>query len=228
MGADRVTTALQNSPPLLAPSHSMPWREEDATHSMRSLAYFIGSFVAALILGIGSAWYMIERGSPLTTTKVGPWSGWVTEGNPNADPYTKAHVARSGRLPLSSTVARYFTATTDSAGRSLYASCDYSIEGAPLNARWWSLAVYDEQGSPIENPSARYSFNSEEMLRHADGSYRINLSRKARPENWLPSGSTNQRLVLMLRVYGPRETDATGVGLVPGERLPKIERKSCE
>jgi hypothetical protein len=32
----------------------------------------------------------------------------------------------------------------------------------------------------------------------------------------------------MLRVYSPRETDAAGIGLVPAERLPKIERKSCE
>jgi hypothetical protein len=195
---------------------------------MRSLAYFIGAFVAALMLGIGSAWYTIERGSPLTTTKVGPWNGWVNAGNPNADPYTRAHVARSGRLPLTSTVARYFTARTDSAGRLLSSDCEYSIEGGPINARWWSIAVYDAYGAPIENPSARYSFNSEELLRHADGSYRINLSRNARPENWLPTGAVDQRLTLMLRVYNPRETDASGVGRVPDERLPKIERKACE
>jgi hypothetical protein len=219
---------MQNSPPLLAPSHSMPWREEEATHSMRSLGYFIGAFVAALVLGIGSAWYMIERGSPLTTTKIGAWSGWLLAGNPNADPYTKAHVARSGRLPLTSTVARYFTARTDSAGRLLTSACEYSIEGGPLNARWWSIALYDEYGAPIENASARYSFNSEELLRHADGTYRINLARHARPENWLPSGDEDQHLTLMLRVYNPRETDAAGVGLIPEERLPKIERKSCE
>ncbi|HEU4476652.1 MAG TPA: DUF1214 domain-containing protein, partial [Methyloceanibacter sp.] len=203
-------------------------REDGATHSMRSLAYFIGTFIGALMLGIGSAWYMIERGSPLTTTKVGPWSGWVSEGNPNADPYTKAHVARSGRLPLTSTVARYFTARTDSSGWALSSSCEYVLEGGPINARWWSLAVYDEYGGLIENPSARHGFNSEEMLRHADGSYRVFLSRQARPENWLPSGTATQNLVLMLRVYNPRETDSSGVGRVPTERLPKIERKSCE
>ena len=226
MGADRLT-ALPN-PLLLSPSHSTPWREEQATHSMRSLAYFIGTFVVALMLGIGSAWYMIERGSPLTTTKVGPWASWITEGNPNADPYTEAHVARSGRLPLSSTVARYFTARTDSAGHTLTSACQYSIVGSPLNARWWSLAVYDENGGLIENPSGRYSFNDEELLRHADGSFRINLSSKARPENWLPSGAVEQPLMLMLRIYSPRETDASGVGLVPGERLPTIERTGCE
>lgn len=195
---------------------------------MRSLAYFIGTFVMALMLGIGSAWHMIEHGSPLTTTKVGPWDGWVSEGNPSADPYTRAHVARSGRLPLTSTVARYFVARTDSAGRLLRSDCEYAIEGSPLNARWWSLAVYDEYGGLIENPSARYSFNSEEMLRHSDGKFRVNLSRQVRPENWLPSGRVDQSLVLLLRVYSPRETDASGIGLVPGQRLPKIERIACE
>ena len=229
MDTNRLTSVLPtNSPLVLAPSQATPWREEEASHSMRSLAYFIGTFVAALMLGIGSAWYMIERGSPLTTTKVGPWSGWISEGNPNADPYTKAHVARSGRLPLTSTVARYFIARTDSAGRSLTSACEYSIEGSPLNARWWSLAVYDEYGGLIENPSARYSFNSEEMLRHSDGTFRVNLSRNARPENWLPSGTADQHLVLLLRIYSPRETDASGIGLIPGDRLPKIERKACE
>jgi hypothetical protein len=204
------------------------WREEGST-SMRALGYFIGTFAVALILGIGSAWYMIERGSLLTTMTAGPWRSWLSEGNPNADPYTRAHLARSGRLPLTSTAARYFTANTDSRGRTLSAGCEYSIVGAPLNARWWSLAVYDEYGSLIPNPSGRYSFNSEETIRRADGSFRINLSRNARPENWLPSGKEPGRnLLLMLRVYGSRDTDISGIGQVPADRLPKIERQRCE
>jgi len=196
---------------------------------MRALGYFIGTFAVALILGIGSAWYMIERGSPLTTAKVGPWQSWLSEGNPNADPYTRAHLARSGRLPLTSTVARYFAAHTDDRGGGLSSGCEYSIVGSALNARWWSLAVYDEYGSLIANPSNRYSFNSEEAIRRADGTFHINLSRKARPENWLPGGTGPDRdLVLVLRVYGSRDTDISGTGQVPPERLPKIERIRCE
>jgi hypothetical protein len=228
MDANRLTSAVPNSPLALAPTRASAWREEEASHSMRSLAYFVGTFVVALMLGIGSAWYMIEHGSPLTTTKVGPWDGWVSEGNPSADPYTRAHVARSGRLPLTSTVARYFVAHTDSAGRTLTSACEYLIEGFPLNARWWSLAVYDGYGGLIDNSSARYSFNSEEMLRHADGTFRVSLSRDVHPENWLPSGAEDQHLVLLLRIYSPRETDSSGIGLVPDDRLPKIERKECE
>ena len=228
MDVNRLTTAVPNSPLVLAPTQSTAWREEEASHSMRSLVYFVGTFVAALMLGIGSAWYMIEHGSPLTTTKVGPWDGWISEGNPSADPYTRAHVARSGRLPLTSTVARYFVAHTDNAGRTLISDCEYVIQGFPLNARWWSLAVYDEYGGLIDNLAGRYSFNSEEMLRHADGTFRVDLSRNARPENWLPTGDADQRLVLLLRIYSPRETNSLGIGRVPDDRLPKIERKECE
>jgi hypothetical protein len=31
-----------------------------------------------------------------------------------------------------------------------------------------------------------------------------------------------------LRVYSPRDTDASGIGLVPDQQLPTIERKTCE
>jgi hypothetical protein len=209
-------------------TRSSLWREEGST-SMRALGYFIGTFAVALILGIGSAWYMIERGSLLTTAHIGPWKSWLSEGNPNADPYTRAHLARSGRLPLTSTAARYFVANTDSRGSSLSAGCEYLIIGAPLNARWWSIALYNEYGSLITNPSKRYSFNSEEAIRRADGSFRINLSRNARPENWLPSGTDpNRNLMLVLRVYGSRDTDISGIGQIPNDRLPKIERIRCE
>jgi hypothetical protein len=221
-------TSVLTNPPFALSTSPRARREHEETHSMRDLAYFIGTFAVALFLGIGSAWYMIEYGSPLTTTKVGPWSGWESEGKPDADPYTKAHVARSGRLPLSSTVARYFLARTDSNGHTLTSSCEYSIDGSPLNARWWSIALYDEYGGLIDNPSGRYSFNSEETLRRSDGKFHINLARTARPENWLPSGTEDQNLILLLRIYSPRETDSLGIGLVPAERLPKIERKSCE
>ncbi len=212
----------------MAPSRTSLWREEGGT-SMRALGYFIGTFAVALILGIGSAWYMIERGSPLTTVKAGPWQSWLSEGNPNADPYTRAHLARSGRLPLTSTVARYFVAYSDDRGRALHSACEYSLVGAPLNARWWSLAVYDEYGSLIANPAERYSFNSEEAIRRADGSFHINLGRRARPENWLPTGTgADRNLVLVLRVYGARDTDISGIGQIPSDRLPKVERIQCE
>jgi len=90
------------------------------------------------------------------------------------------------------------------------------------------LAVYDDHGSLIENPSQRYSFNSEEAIRRSDGTYHVNLASNARPENWLPTGTgPEKKLVLMLRIYSPREIDSSGIGQIPNDRLPKIERKAC-
>ena len=62
-------------------------------------------FVLALLLGLSTAWYMIEEGSALTTSRVGPWTVWRSAGKPDADPYTKAHMARAGRLPITATRA---------------------------------------------------------------------------------------------------------------------------
>lgn len=189
---------------------------------------FLLAFGFALSVGLGSAHYMIETGSPLTVETVGPWTSWPTEGNPTSDPYTRAHLARSGRLPLTSTSARYFLAKTDSAGRPLRADCEYTLSGASLDAQWWTLTLYDTAGRLIENDVARYGYNSSEMLRRSDGGYTLHLARRTRPENWLPVGAADARpLMLMLRVYGVRASDETGIGQVPPESLPSIARVAC-
>ena len=147
---------------------------------MRSLVYFVATFVVALILGIGSAWYMID-GSPSDDDQGRSLGGLAQRRQPERRLLYAGARRPERRLPLTSTVARYFVARTDDNGRALAADCTYLITGRPLNARWWSVALYDEYGGLIANSSGRYSFNSEELLRHADGSYRINLARNARP-----------------------------------------------
>ena len=47
------TVALATRYPLtLAPARATVWRDDEAGHSMRSLVYFVATFVVALILGI--------------------------------------------------------------------------------------------------------------------------------------------------------------------------------
>ena len=50
--------------------HRLKKRIEPLISYTADWALFIG---VVLILGLGSAWYMIERGSALTTVTVGPW-----------------------------------------------------------------------------------------------------------------------------------------------------------
>ena len=96
---------------------------------MRALLNLLFIFLTALIIGLGSAWYMIEEGSALTTSRIGPWSVWRSAGKPDADPYTIAYMARAGRLPINATTALYFFADSDSDGASLESHCEYVIEG---------------------------------------------------------------------------------------------------
>ena len=94
----------------------------------------------ALVGGAGSAWYMIEAGSRLSTRAFGPWTTWISAGRPDADPYTRAHTARNGLLPVSSTLELTFQAKTDSQGARLTSSCDYTITMPSSEPAWWSLA----------------------------------------------------------------------------------------
>lgn len=193
---------------------------------MRTLVATILAFIAALALGLGSAWYMVAEGSPLTTGQTGPWSVWYAAGNPEPDPYTKAYQARTGRLPITTTSALYFYASTDAAGQPLRSGCDYTIDGQPINAMWWSLAVYDGTGRLIANEAKRHAFSRTDILRRPDGSFRIALAPSARPGNWLPSGEA-KKLQLVLRVYGPRSFNDMIEGRLLERRLPVITKGVC-
>lgn len=194
---------------------------------MRFLLNLIFIFVAALIIGLGSAWYMIEEGSALTTSRVGPWSVWREAGKPDADPYTKAYMARAGRLPINATTALYFFADSAGNGTPLKSNCEYLIEGRPLNAEWWSLAVYDGTGRLIPNKAGRHSFNRTDVARRADGSFRIVLAQKARPGNWLPSAQDGT-MRLVLRAYGLRDANTILNPGVAASSLPTIREVVCK
>lgn len=193
---------------------------------MRILLHLVCVFIIALALGLGSAWYMIEEGSALTTSRVGPWSVWRSAGKPDADPYTKAHMARAGRLPITATSTLYFFANTDEEGNRLLSSCEYVVEGQQVNADWWSLAVYDGTGRLIPNRAGRYSFNRTDVARRADGSFRIVLARSARPGNWLPTAEQGT-LKLVLRAYGLRDADNVLDRAAAERGLPTIRKVVC-
>jgi len=190
------------------------------------LIRLIGFSLLALVIGIGSAWYMVDNGAFFTTSSIGPWQTWSNEGRLDADPYTRARMARSGRLPVTGSTALYFTADADSEGGRLSAECDYEIAGRPINALWWSIAAYDGQGEFIRNKADRHSFNSKNITLLPDGSFRIRFAPKARPGNWLPSADADDP-ILMLRVFRPQNTAEAGSQDTRAEILPSIRRLDC-
>ena len=180
----------------------------------------------ALAIGLGSAWHMIGHGSALTTLRSGPWSTWYAAGEPEADPYTKARIARSGRLPVVSSTAMDFQAYTDGEGRALTSRCHYLISVPEVPALWWSLALYDTSGGLIENAAERHAFNSKTVLAGADGTTRIALAPTPRAGYWLPSGQ-DRDLLLVFRVFRAYDTADLASGEMPVEILPSIDRVDC-
>ncbi|MGE0701980.1 MAG: DUF1214 domain-containing protein [Hyphomicrobiaceae bacterium] len=187
------------------------------------LANVIMFLLIAIVGGLGSSWYMIERGSVVTTRTQGPWTAWVAAGRADADPYTRAHFIRRGMLPVSSALALTFEAVSDNEGQRLHSSCEYAIDGEEPQSHFWSLSVFDEQGRLIPNAAERYSYNSATVLRTSGGRLSIALARSARPGNWLPTGGAG-RLSLVLTVEEARDATETGKG---GWRPPAIKRVSC-
>jgi len=178
-----------------------------------------------LLMGLGSSWTMIENGSPLSTVTAGPWTTWTAAGRRDADPYTRAHQARLGILPLSTEIAETYVAKSDGEGRALHSSCTYAIVGHQIPGMWWSLTVFDSAGRLIPNALGRYAFTSDTMVINPDGSFEAALSRDVNPGNWLPVGGAG-RLALAFTMVDLGTRQVTQEGELE-KFLPTISRKGC-
>jgi hypothetical protein len=194
-----------------------------------TIARAIGTLLAAafiLAAGILSSRYMISHGSKLTTDSFGPWQVWRERGRSSADPYTKAHIARSGALFISSDSAGVFEARTDLQGSRLHSSCDYVLEAPATGGQWWSIAVFDDAGMLISNDAGRYAFTSDTAALNPDGSFVVTLGRDARPGNWLPTGGAG-RLTLVYTLLDPASGLSNPARDQRAKLLPTIRREGC-
>ncbi|SHE62684.1 hypothetical protein SAMN02745157_0584 [Kaistia soli DSM 19436] len=189
---------------------------------MRLLINLLVAIAIAVIVGLGSAWLVLDRERIFGAMTRGAWTAWPELGSPNADPYSRAELARSGALPLGDGEGIAFVADSDDSGAALTDRCNYVVSGQTPAARLWTLTVTDRAGNLFETPAHRHGFHAREILRREDGSFAIALSGEPQPGNWLPvTGSGPLRLTL--RLY---DTPLTSSGI--GEAtLPAITRKAC-
>jgi hypothetical protein len=177
--------------------------------------------------GLVSAYTMIDNGNRLSTVTAGTWTMWTTAGRTDADPYTRAHYARLGALPLPADVAETWMARTDSAGSTLHSSCDYEVAVRPPESSWWSLAVFDANGRLIQNPAGRHVFTSDTGAISPDGRFITLLSRSAGAGNWLPTGGAGNLSVVYTLVDFSVATGTGETAEDPARRVPEIIAKSC-
>jgi hypothetical protein len=175
------------------------------------MAVGVGTCILTLLINYQSAWI-----------KNGPWRTNLQIGSSDADPYTRAQTAVGGIYALRKEQAVYYMADVDSAGEPLQSDRAYRIDGIDLPARWWSLTVYGADRYLIANAADRYSFSAGELLTSGAAQWSVHLSPDPRAGHWLPSGKTQQRLLLCLRLYQPDPDIENRLADVP---LPSIVRE---
>ncbi len=182
------------------------------------------ALLLALALGLGSAHWATHGEYPFGVVRAGPWSVWPRAGSRDADPYTRAVIARSGDIPLGVGEGLLLHATVDSDGRPLDARCSYRIGPSTPQARFWTLTVYDAAGRPAGAQDRRNSFTSSEILRDAAGGFEILAAHEPRSGNWLMLPDSG-RVSFVLRLY---DTPASaGSAALDPRAVPGIHRLEC-
>lgn len=191
---------------------------------MRLLLGTLFALVVAVIVGLGATYLALTRSAAFGTLTIGSWTAWPKSGTTDADPYARASIARSGRLPTALGDGLTFVAETDDNGRRLDGRCDVVLSGITPAARYWTLTLYNREGELVANAVHRHDFTSQEIVRRADGSFRIDVAPRAQPGNWLPTGGI-ERYILMLRFYDT----PVGVSTKEGREvpMPAIKTERC-
>ncbi len=188
---------------------------------------FFGScltLILAAAIGLGATWLMVTRGIAFGSLTIGAWTAWPKSGSVDIDPYARAAIARTGELPIGTGDGVAFYARTDDSGNVFDGRCTFTIGGMTPAARYWTLTLYDAQGRLVANTLDRHGFTSAEIVREKDGRIAINVGPRAQPGNWLPSGGTEE-FVLVWRLY---DTPIGVASLTTKEGpMPKVVRKGC-
>lgn len=178
---------------------------------MRLLIGLLLSFVVAAAIGLGSTWYALTQNLAFGALALGAWTAYPLAGTTGIDPYARAAIARTGELPVGLGDGIAFTAAADDSGRPLDGRCDVVVRGITPPARYFTVTLYTPSGQLVANSLGRSGFTSQELIRDAAGAFEIEVSPRARPGNWLPTGGI-ERYLLMMRFYDTSLGIATRAG----------------
>ena len=180
----------------------------------------------AIAIGLGgySVWYALNAQDGVGAIRIGQWTAFPEVGTLNADPYSKARVAREGVLTLGQAEGLAFVAERDDAGEPLKRECTYTIEGGYPTARFWTLYAADLSLGVIDTGKPRQSaLQSYEVLRRPDNSVVISVGSRPAPGNWLLTGGSG-KMYFVLTFYDTPIASSTGLSDVT---LPRILKAGC-
>lgn len=188
---------------------------------MRPWARYLTGIALGLIAGIGYATWTVRTGAMGSGVRIGPWETGTDLGTTDQSARTRAVVARRGLLALPAREARYYTTSTDDAGRPLEGGCRYRVTGGALPARWWSLTLYDRDGYLAGD--GPYSIGSAALSPAEAARWTVLIAPERQAGRWLPSAGL-ERFELTLRTYLPADEGRTSPAR---DQLPSIRREAC-
>lgn len=192
---------------------------------MKSWHRYAVTLAGGLALGLGAAWWLTGGGLQGGQIVNGPWTTSLGYGTKATGAITRAAVARAGLLALPAKETVYWSAKTDAAGAPLDGNCRYSLSGKLLDARWWSVTIYDAAGYLVANDTNIWSVNGANVALDDKGEWRVMIAPVEPAEGaWLP-GTAGQPFHLTLRMYNPgpafRADPAKAL-------LPAIVKEGCD
>jgi hypothetical protein len=189
------------------------------------------AFLTLLVLiisiagGGASVWYTLKANESVGAVTIGEWTAFPSLGTADADPYSKARVAREGLLALGRAEGLSFSAQRDSGGEALRRECSYRIEGPVPSARFWTLYAADPSGAVIQGGSRRSgALHSYQIVRLADNSIAISAGAHPAPGNWLAL-SGQGAMTLVLTFFDTPISSSTGASDIV---LPSIVKAGCD
>ncbi|MEO0544377.1 MAG: hypothetical protein AAFY99_11210 [Pseudomonadota bacterium] len=155
----------------------------------------------------------------------GTWRAYPGLATSAADPYARAHLARSGKLPIADTEGIEFTATRDTQGDLLRAACDYYVVGNLPANRLWTFRV-----APIDSAATRDVWNetvANSRLHARTGQNDVSLYVGQTPAgiNWYPLDASDVQAVMFIMTFYDSAV-ATTASFTDLE-MPVIERLRC-
>lgn len=180
--------------------------------------------MAGVALGLAATFFTTGGDFLFGAARSDAWTAWPKAGAFDADPYTRAIIARKAEAPLGNGEGLVFIARDDSDGAKLDGSCEYRIEGAMPVARLWTLSAYTPEGKLLRVDDGHNLATSSGVVRAAGGEVEIVVSPGARPGNWLavpPGRPFSLALTLYDAAASPTITSLEGLA------MPKIRKVAC-
>ena len=179
----------------------------------------------SIVGGGASVWYTLKANESVGAVTIGEWTAFPSIGTPDADPYSKARVAREGLLALGRAEGLSFSANRDSGGGVLLRECAYRIEGPVPSARFWTLYAADPSGAVIRAGERRSSaLHSNQLVRGVDNSVSIAAGAHPSPGNWLALSGAGP-MTLVLTFFDTPIASSTGASDIV---LPSIVKAGCD